>query len=184
ISMKDNVGKGSGRSVRNFHLFDTLSKCGHLLEEFGGHEKAAGLSIIEKNVVDFKRFFNEMAHKSLTLEDLVPVVDIDMEVTLGALSEKLILEIEQCAPFGNANPRPVFVSHGLQIKSKPKMLKGSSFKFWLTDGKTTCEALGNNNNGLDISHIDDGFSIVYSPSLHTWDGISTIQLKVKDLRCC
>ncbi|MBI4846295.1 MAG: single-stranded-DNA-specific exonuclease RecJ, partial [Candidatus Omnitrophica bacterium] len=64
ISMKDNVGKGSGRSVRNFHLFDTLSKCDHLLKEFGGHEKAAGLSIIEKNVDDFKRFFNEMAHKS------------------------------------------------------------------------------------------------------------------------
>jgi len=182
ISTKNEVAKGSGRSIRNFHLFDTLSKCEHLLEEFGGHEKAAGLSILRKNLYDFKQFFNEMVHKTISSEELVPVIDVDMEIDLSALSEKLIAELEQCAPFGMGNPRPVFASRDLKLKSKPKALRGSSFKLWLTDGKVTCEALGSRFSDIDISHLDTSFSIVYSPSINDWQGINTIQLKLKDLK--
>ena len=108
------MGKGSGRSIGNFHLFDTLAKCDHLLEAFGGHEKAAGISILKNNLLDFKEFFNEMVRKTLSSEELVPVIDVDMEVSLGALSQKLIDELELCAPFGRGNPRPVFVSRDLK----------------------------------------------------------------------
>lgn len=182
ISTKDDIGKGSGRSIRNFHLFDTLSKCDHLLEEFGGHEKAAGLSILKSNLHDFKKFFNEMVHKTITNEELVPVVDIDMELTLNALSEKLIQELELCAPFGMGNPRPVFVSRDLKLKDKPKPLRGNGFKLWLTDGEITCEAMATKFSDIEISDINSRFSVVYSPSINDWQGINTIQLKLKDLQ--
>ncbi|MCK4994885.1 MAG: single-stranded-DNA-specific exonuclease RecJ [Candidatus Omnitrophica bacterium] len=182
ISTKDKVGKGSGRSIRNFHLFDTLSKCDHLLEGFGGHEKAAGISILKNNLMDFKEFFNDMVRKTLTGEELVPVIDVDMEVSLSALSQKLIEELELCAPFGRGNPRPVFASRDLKAKDRPKTLRGNSFKIWLTDGKVTCEALGSKFTDIDITDINSGFSVVYSPSINDWQGINTIQLKLKDLQ--
>ena len=174
--------KGSGRSIRNFHLFKMLSKCNHLLEGFGGHEKAAGISILRENLQSFKEFFNDMAVKFLSEDDLIPAVDIDMEIALGALSEKLIKKIEQCAPFGMGNPRPVFVSRDLTLKGRPRSLRSNGFKMWVTDGKVTCEALGSRFADLDVSHIQDGFSIVYSPSMNDWQGISTIQLQLKDIR--
>ncbi len=182
ISTKDKIGKGSGRSIRNFHLFDTLAKCDHLLEGFGGHEKAAGISILKNNLLDFKEFFNEMARKTLSGDELVPVIDVDMEVSLSALSKKLIDELELCAPFGRGNPRPVFASRDLRAKDRPKTLRGNSFKIWLTDGKMTCEALGSKFNDIDITDTSNGFSVVYSPSINDWQGINTIQLKLKDLQ--
>jgi len=182
ISTDNKTGKGSGRSIKNFNLFNVLGKCGHLLEEFGGHEKAAGLSILTKNLDEFKQIFNDIAYKTLTTEDLIPMVDIDMDIALGALSEKLIFELEKCAPFGIANPRPVFVSRDLKLKGRPRILRSNTFKLWLTDEKVTCEAIGSRFDDLDISSITDGVSIVYSPSMNEWQGISTIQLKLKDIR--
>ncbi len=183
ISTKDGLGKGSGRSIRNFHLFDALAKCDHLLEGFGGHEKAAGLSIVRENLADFKKIFNEMAHAALQPEDLIPAIDIDMEITLSALSEKLINDLEQCAPFGMGNPQPVFASRELKLKGRPRSLKGNTLKLWVTDGQVTCEALGSKFGDLDLSGIDQGVSIVYSPAMNDWQGISTIQLKLKDILC-
>lgn len=182
ISTKDKMGKGSGRSIRNFHLFDTLSKCDHLLEGFGGHEKAAGISILRNNLLDFKKFFNDMVVKTLANEELVPVIDVDMEVSLGSLSKKLIEELELCAPFGMGNPRPVFASRDLTAKDRPRTLRGNGFKIWITDGKVTCEALGSKFSNIDVSDISHGFSVVYSPSINDWQGINTIQLKLKDLQ--
>ncbi len=182
ISTNESMGKGSGRSIKNFHLFEALLKCEHLLEEFGGHEKAVGLRILKKNLDDFKQFFNETAYNTLTAEDLRPGVNIDMEIALNAISEKLISELEKCAPFGIGNPRPVFVSRDLKLKSQPRFLKRNAFKLWLTDEKITCEAIGNKSLNVDISTLNDGFSIAYSPSINNWQGVSTIQLQLKDMR--
>ncbi|MBU1924979.1 MAG: single-stranded-DNA-specific exonuclease RecJ, partial [Candidatus Omnitrophica bacterium] len=140
ISTAKTLGKGSGRSIKNFNMFDTLDKCKHLLKEFGGHEKAAGLSILRENLTEFKTIFNQLAHQLLDVQDLVPALDIDMEIALGALSEKLIMELEKCAPFGIGNPQPLFVSRNLKLKNKPRILRANTYKLWLTDDKITCEA--------------------------------------------
>ncbi|MCP4649028.1 MAG: single-stranded-DNA-specific exonuclease RecJ [PVC group bacterium] len=181
ISTQEGIGKGSGRSIRDFHLFDNLSKCNHLLEGFGGHANAAGISILEENLADFKQAFNDLASHDLTPEKLQPIVDVDMEVTLSALSEKLINDLEKCAPFGIGNSRPVFASQDLKLKQRPKILRGETFKLWLTDEKITCEAIGR-LNGVAPTSLNEGFSIVYSPSINDWQGISTIQLQLKDIR--
>jgi single-stranded-DNA-specific exonuclease len=157
-------------------------KCDHLLEEFGGHEKAAGLSIVRGNLADFKKTFNDTAHAVLQPEDPVPAMDIDMEITLSELSEKLINDLEQCAPFGMGNPQPVFVSRDLKLKGRPRSLRGNTLKLWVTDGQVTCEVLGSKFSDLDLSGVEQGISIVYSPAMNDWQGISTIQLKLKDIQ--
>jgi single-stranded-DNA-specific exonuclease len=182
ISTKEDMGKGSGRSIRNFHLFDSLAKCDHLLEDFGGHEKAAGLSILKHNLEDFKRSFHKITSSILTEEDLVPVIDIDMQIELNQLSEKLINDLENCAPFGMGNTRPVFSSVNLNLKGKPRQMRSNGFKMWVTDGQVTCEAIAGRFDQVDVSNITDGFSIVYSPSINDWQGINTIQLKLKDIK--
>ncbi|MBU2064131.1 MAG: single-stranded-DNA-specific exonuclease RecJ [Candidatus Omnitrophica bacterium] len=179
ISTAKTLGKGSGRSIKNFNMFDTLDKCKHLLKEFGGHEKAAGLSILRENLTEFKTIFNQLAHQLLDVQDLVPVLDIDMEIALGALSEKLIMELEKCAPFGIGNPQPLFVSRNLKLKNKPRILRANTYKLWLTDDKITCEAIA---NGFDFTGSENNISAAYSPSINEWQGISTIQLKLKDMR--
>ncbi len=181
IATGNGKGKGSGRSIRNFHLFDALCKCKHLLEEFGGHEKAAGLSIQKENLADFKDFFNKTAQEVLTAEDFIPQIITDMEIPLSALSEGLIQEIERCAPFGQGNPSPVFISHDLKLRGQPKALRNNYFKLWLTDGDLTCESIVRGGE-LDLAGFDQGgVSAVYSPAMNHWQGISTIQLKLKDL---
>lgn len=182
FSTAEKIAKGSGRSIKNFHLFEALSKCAHLLKEYGGHENAVGVSILQENLDDFKRVFNEVAHKTLTAEDLVPVIDIDMDIDLGLLSEKLIMELEKCAPFGIGNPRPVFASRNLKLKTKPRLVGKNSFKLWVTNDKITCEAIGSRFYDLDVSTLQNGFSIVYAPAINSWHGISTIQLQLKDIQ--
>jgi len=182
ISTKGEIGKGSGRSIRNFHLFDTIAKCEHLLEGFGGHKKAAGLSILKDNLPEFKKLFNEIAFNCLNPEDMMPVINIDMQIPVSDLSEELINEIEKCAPFGMGNTRPLFSSVDLNLKGASRALRANSFKMWITDGKITCEALASNFSDIDINHINNGFSIVYSPAINDWQGINTLQLKLKDMK--
>ncbi|MCK4994887.1 MAG: hypothetical protein KAS13_07595 [Candidatus Omnitrophica bacterium] len=75
-----------------------------------------------------------------------------------------------------------FPTRDLRAKDRPRTLRGNSFKIWLTDGKVTCEALGSKFTDIDITDINSGFSVVYSPSINDWQGINTIQLKLKDLQ--
>jgi len=183
ISTAEEVAKGSCRSIRNFHIFNALSQCSHLLEDFGGHEKAAGLSIRRDNLAGFKELFNSMAVETLSPDDLVPVIDIDKELSFSLLTEELLNDIERCAPFGMANPRPVFVSHAVSRKGPVRPMRGNGNAFWVSDGTVTCEALVNNRGEeLDLSGLTGNFSLVYAPSLRERHGINSIQLKVKDIQ--
>lgn len=182
FSSKGELARGSGRSIPKFHLFEALLKCEYLLEEFGGHENAAGLSIRREKIDDFRKVFNEIALQEITPECLVPGLEVDMEIPLSGLSEQLLNEVENFAPFGAGNPQPIFASRMLKLKSRPKPMGKNGFKIWLTDEKVTCEAIGNVPLNYDISDLSDGLDIAYSPSLNNWQGISTIQLRLKDMK--
>ncbi|MCM8813676.1 MAG: single-stranded-DNA-specific exonuclease RecJ [Candidatus Omnitrophica bacterium] len=182
ISSAEQIAKGSGRSIRNFHLFDALAQCGHLLEGFGGHEKAAGLTIDKENLADFQQAFNETASNILAPHDLIPVIDADMEIPLGVLSESLLADLDRCAPFGVGNPRPVFISRGVRRKDRPRPAgPGGSIKLWLTDGRATCAAYTDRFSSLECPAAQAECAIIYTPSLNVRQGITTIQLQLKDL---
>lgn len=107
--------KGSGRSIESYSMYDELVKCSSLFTKFGGHPMAAGLSMSEENVESFRRQMNENA--SLTEEDLLPKIMIDVPMPLDYISKKLIEELKILEPFGKANEKPVFADKNIRILS-------------------------------------------------------------------
>lgn len=182
IATGGKVGKGSGRSIAGFHLFDALLKCrGHLLG-FGGHEGACGITVEKDMIGGFRDAINAAAETALKEEDMFPKLAIDMEVPLNAIDEKAIGEMESLAPFGPDNPRPVLVSCGLVVKDIPRLIGKGGFKLFVTDNKIVCEAVSFGRNSLDIPDIGSRIDIAYTPSINTWQGIDSLQLEIKDIR--
>ncbi len=182
ISLDYDLCKGSGRSIKNFHLFQALSECKDLLETFGGHAYAAGLLITKDNIEDFKKNINRLAKEKLLLEDLLPSLDIDMELALSDLNEDIIMELEALEPFGTANPEPLFYTRNLRLKGRPQVLGRNTLKFWVTDGNITYQAIGFGLSSFQDSLINaDYFDLVYSPRMDNWQGEGSVLLEIKDI---
>ncbi len=181
ISLDGKIGKGSGRSVNNVNLFELLAKCRRALLGFGGHESACGLTIEKERIEDFREIINSVAKEYIKDEDLMPELEIDMDITLSALREKVIYEIESLAPFGPENPRPVLSSHNLIVKDIPRLIGKSGFKLHVTDRKTTCEAVSFGRGGLDIPKVGQEVDIAFTPSINTWQGLPSIQLELRSI---
>ncbi len=182
ISLNEDLCKGSARSIKNFHLFNALLECKEFLNSFGGHAHAAGLLITKNSINDFKQNINRIAHERLSLEDLLPSLDIDIELTLSDLNEEIILELERLEPFGNGNPEPLFYTRNLRRKSEPQTLSRETLKFWVTDGFVTYQAIGFGMSYLKDSLINaDSFDLVYTPRIDNWGGDSSVLLEVRDI---
>lgn len=182
ISLSDDLCKGSARSIKNFHLFDALRDSKEFLNSFGGHSHAAGLLIAKDSIEDFRRNINRLAHERLTLEDLLPSLDIDMELNLSDLNEQIIAELESLEPFGTGNPEPLFLTRNLQLKSEPQILRRETIKFWVTDQNTTYQAIGFGMSNLKENFkFCNSFDLVYTPRIDTWQDEPGILLEVKDI---
>lgn len=110
ISLDGNSGHGSARSIAAYHLFDGITSCRDLLDKFGGHSHAAGLSIKREQIDEFRRRLNEHAATCLTEDDLIPAIEIDAELTPRELGFSLSQDLRALEPFGAGNPRPVFMT--------------------------------------------------------------------------
>jgi single-stranded-DNA-specific exonuclease len=182
ISLTEDLCKGSARSIKNFHLFDALLDCKEYLNAFGGHAHAAGLVITKDSIKDFKHNINRLASERLSLEDLLPSLDIDAELSLADLNEEVILELEKLEPFGTGNPEPLFYTRNLKRKSEPQVLSRETLKFWITDGDITYQAIGFGMSHLKNSLLNaSSFDLVYTPRMDDWAGDSSVILEVKDI---
>ena len=183
ISFEGNLGKGSARSIKNFHILDAISQCDEFLEGFGGHRYAAGVTILRNNIDYFRDHFNKIAQDSLLEEDLYPLLEIDAEIDLSKLSISLIKNIETLAPFGANNSVPLLCSRNLKMRGKPMKMSRDTLKFWVTDGKHTYQALGfgmaQYQNTLEEL---DSFDLAYTLGLDDWQGHASLQLEIKDIK--
>jgi len=183
ISLKDGLGKGSGRSIPGFHLFDALLACSKHLKYFGGHSYAVGLSIEKDKVKEFATDMNNVVKERIDLDVLKPVLEIDAQLPLIFLNHDLIGKIQDLGPFGIGNPRPVFCSHNLTIKSPAAILGRDTIKFWVTDEERTYEAIGFGLKDMapyivPFKRID----LAYSLTLDNWQNANSILLEIKDLK--
>jgi len=182
ISLGDKLCKGSGRSIKNFHLFHALIECKDYLENFGGHSHAVGLVVTKGNVAEFKKQINRFAQEKLSLEDLLPSLDIDMELDLADLNESLAFELKQLEPFGTGNPEPLFYTRGLRLKGQPQVLSRDTLKFWVTNGEVTYPVIGFGMGSFSDSLINaQSLDLVYSLGIDTWRGNNSLILEVKDI---
>ncbi len=183
ISFNKNDGKGSGRSIRNFHLFEALNECRDFLSGFGGHADACGLKIVRKNLDDFRFKFNSVASRMLEVEDFMPRLSIDIEIPLNSLKQDVVREMERLMPYGPGNQKPVLLSRKLRLKSKPVFMRREGIKIWVTDNNITCEAVG-----FGLSDVADdimesaSLDIAYTPTINRWKGTDILQLDIADLK--
>lgn len=185
ISLDGDVGHGSARSIEAYHLFDGLTACRELLDKFGGHSHAAGLSIRRECIKEFRRLMNEHAAACLTQEDLTPMLSIDAEIAVGALGFQLSQDLSALEPFGAGNPRPVFVTRGFRVLSEPQIIKEQHLKLRVE---------GADNRPLEaiwwrgIEEVEQTpapnqrIDLAYELEANRWNGDIRLQLNVKDMR--
>ena len=186
ISLDENgLGHGSARSTDAYHLLDGLTSCADLLEGFGGHAHAAGLSIRREQIPELRRRLNAHAAALLDDDDLVPTIHIDAELSSDALTLDLYHELSALEPFGKDWPRPVFMTRHLRVVGEPRLIKERHLKFHLAgaDGRTH-EAIWWSGAEAIAATPPPGASIemAYTLETNTWRGETRLQLVVEDMK--
>ncbi|MBF0595111.1 MAG: single-stranded-DNA-specific exonuclease RecJ [Candidatus Omnitrophica bacterium] len=183
ISTQEGVGVGSARSVPGFYLNEAFAHCACLLESFGGHQRAAGLKLHQKNIADFRLKVNLFAKDIAATQDLKPVLDIDAELSLSLATMDIVHTVEALAPYGEGNPVPVFATRRLMVKSRPQVMGKDTIKFWVTDGRVSLSVVGF-GMGSDCSELRMGHAvdIAYTLGIDDWNKAPQVQLMLKDIR--
>jgi len=155
------IGKGSGRSISRFHLRDALATCGDLLERFGGHRMAAGLTIHRDRLVEFRERFVAEANRLLRPEDLAPEQRVDLVLGLGEATDDLERLCRLLEPCGSENPGPVFAVRGIRLEGVREVGRGH-LKATLRDGAYALDAIGfgmADRAPADLGEVDVAFKL-------------------------
>lgn len=179
----DGIAKGSARSVKDFDIHGALKQCEDLLLEFGGHKHAAGLSLKVEAIPELQRRIDEIAAESLTDEMLKPEIIIDAELQLNELTPDFFNALGKFAPYGYKNHRPVFHTSNVSTAGGVKIVGNNHLKFRALQRGFAMDAIGF-NLGHRINDCGHGrpFSLVYTLEENFFNGTSTPQLRIKDLR--
>ena len=175
----ENGVKGSGRSIEAYSMYEEMSKCADLLEQFGGHPMAAGLSMKRSNVVRFRKRLNENC--TLTEDQLTPKVTIDVPMPVSYVTRPLIDQLRLLEPFGKANPKPVFAQKSLLCRNMRIVGKNRSVV------RMTAE----DENGYQIEAVYFGdaeafieraaaspIHVIYYPEINRWQGLEKLQITI------
>jgi single-stranded-DNA-specific exonuclease len=141
VALSGEIGKGSGRSVPGCDLHAALARCAPLLEKWGGHRMAAGLTIRRERLEEFRAAFNSACAEQLRPDDLVATQRVDAVVTIGELSGDLERLVRALEPTGIGNPNPVFGLEGLRIEGRLRPMGDRHVRFALTDGHAVLQAV-------------------------------------------
>jgi len=176
---------GSARSIKDFDLYRALEDCSDLLDKFGGHKYAAGLTLNRSNVDAFQKRFEEVVSASLTEEMQTPVIEVDIALPLSAISPKFIGILKQMAPFGPENPKPTFEARNLYVANSLSSFKDRHVRFLVgqNGGDTIFQVVGF-DLGEHYSRLASGdiFRMAFTVEENTYNGITSIQLRAKDIK--
>lgn len=182
LSFEDDIAKGSGRSVPGFDLYEGLTKCEDLLEKYGGHSMAVGLTLKKENLEKFKERFEQIA-KEKNIKELVPIIYIDDELKLKDINMDLVKGLSILEPFGEANKVPLFLIRNLKIDSIRALSEGRHLKLTLRDENFVINAIGFELGYLAEEYrIGDRIDVVGTLEINSFNGFRSIQINMKDIR--
>ena len=183
----DDLYTGSARSIKEFDVHAALEQCSDLLEHFGGHRCAAGVSVKPENLEAFKLRFEEVVNNTMPPEVMTPEIEIDAEIDFGKhITPKFLRILKQFGPFGPENNMPVFMSHSLVDTGYPRVVGTNHLKFnviSLLSRSRSFPAIGF-QLGKHFPRVKKGepFTICYTLEENYWNGRTDIQINVKDMR--
>lgn len=181
ICIEDDIGKGSGRSVPGFDLHEALAQSSKYLEKYGGHEMAVGLSLKKENIQEFKNHFEEYA-KSKGVKDIVPIINIDSEITKKDINKATVEQIKLLEPFGEQNKQPLLIYKNLKIASIRALSEGKHLKLMLKDENEIINAIGFNLGELSEEYlIGDKVDVVGTLEINAYNGQEQIKINLKDI---
>lgn len=176
--------KGSGRSIEAYHMFQEMVKCKELLTKFGGHPMAAGLSMKEENIEKFRRKLNENC--TLTDEDMIEKVVIDVPMPMSYVTIPLIRQLGQLEPFGKGNTKPVFAQKDIRF-SKCRVLgkNRNVVKMTAQDGfgfSVECVWFGDGDEFAERLKEKELWDVIYYPSVNSFQGRENIEMIIQNIR--
>lgn len=184
LTESNSMASGSARSVLGFDVYDAISECSDLLSQFGGHKYAAGLTLELNKVEAFKKKFEEVVSRKITLDQLEPQIEIDQKISLDQITFKFFNIINQMEPFGPGNMQPIFVSENVFVKGRCKLIKEEHLKFSVAqNGNLNVFSVIGFGCGSFFEKIESGrpFNMAYTIELNEYMGLKSLQLCLKDI---
>ncbi|MFI5164583.1 MAG: single-stranded-DNA-specific exonuclease RecJ [Bacteroidia bacterium] len=200
LTQSNGVVSGSARSVKDFDVYEAISACSHLLEQFGGHKYAAGLTLKPENVKAFQNKFEEVVCATITEEMLIPEIEIDAEINLSDITPGFYNILKQFGPFGPGNMNPIFMTKNVSEKGYTSIVGKNHLKMELVQTsplsrQAEASPLLKQERGVSFPAIAFGmeehyefvakknpFTICYHINEQEWEGKTYLQLQVKDLK--
>lgn len=180
ISLKDGIGKGSGRSVPGFNIYEGLKKCDARLLTYGGHRFAAGISIKEEEIRAFTDQLDDIIKTEAILRTFISDTHIDAYCQLSEVNHALLSELDLLSPFGSQNPEPVLCTRNVNI-SAPLVVGNNHLRMRINGDGVSCNSIwfskGHFLHTLTGPHLD----IAFTPQINEWNGSADIQLKMRDI---
>ncbi len=185
LTESNNKVTGSARSVKDFDLYKAIDGCSDLLEKFGGHKYAAGLTLDRSNLLAFQERFEQIVSATLTEEMRTPIVEIDIPIQFDAMTSKFNSILKQIAPFGPDNHKPVFEARNVFVMNSLSTFKDKHLRFLV--GQAGNEAVFNAVAFDLMEHYEriasgEYFRIAFTLEENTFNGITSLQLRIKDIK--
>jgi len=185
LTESNNKITGSARSVNGFDLYNAILSCSDLLEKFGGHKYAAGLTLDASNLEAFQQRFEEVVSSTITADMMTPVIEIDCTIPLDVVNPKFVNVLKQMGPFGPENVRPVFEARNLFVFNSLSSFKDRHIKFLVGQkgSSNVFQAVG-----FDMVEFyepisrGDNFRMVFTIEENIYNGTTSIQLRIKDIK--
>lgn len=175
------IGKGSGRSIPGFDLYEALTKCQKSIDRFGGHAMAVGITVDKEKFEEFREKFEEIA-KENHIEEIVPILKIDSIISLDEINKDMVESLKELEPFGEENKNPLFLFKNLKIDSIRALTEGKHLKLTVKENKNIVNAIGFNIGELANEYkIGDKVDIVGNLEINTFNGVDNIQINIKDI---
>lgn len=183
VTFEDDIGKGSLRSIKGFNIYEALKSVSHLLEKFGGHELAAGLTIKKENFEEFKREIQDYAKKNISGKNMVRELLIDSEITENEMNISFAEELSKLEPFGMANTQPVFVVKKAKVLRSMDFKEGKHLRLSVLKKNTVLNTVGF-SMGKYASTLkkDEEIYIAGTVNINEFRGEKSFQMRIKDIR--
>ncbi len=180
IALEGGIGKGSARGIKSFDILEGLKACSDLLDRYGGHKGAAGLTVSRENIERFRMEFIRHLNGALTEEDLIPEITCDAVVSLADIDMRFLTEVHRLSPFGASNHEPLLCAMDAHI-IQTEVVGARHLRFKVAQNGCSRSGIGFGLAGLHP--IKGGrFGIAFSPYLDEWQGGKSLKLRIKDVQ--